>query len=364
MDLNRAKGGLFGLAVGDAMGAPLEFSRPNAVNMFPKLAEGPHVDMTGGGIWGVAPGQVTDDTHMATCLALSLAEGYDVDKCAARYVEWRKHTFDCGGLTSCALSTVSRTGKGKWAGYECWRGRSAGNGSLMRTAPVGVAIQKPEERRRITMLDSGITHFDPRCQIACSAYNAAIGAAVYGTEVSPEKMYNAALSEVMLAGSAFIRSFPELRRQGLYAVQELLGDLDYAVEGNPECYGEDDDSVNITGGGSGFVRTAFRLAFWELLHADSFKAGVIDAVNRGGDTDTNGAIVGGLLGARFGYDGIPTGWRNTVQTALQDEESAALASHSSPYLRDLYHPKQFEVLLAKMEASAAPTTSVAPTTGA
>src|SRR5262249_38705405 len=87
----------------------------------------------------------------------------------------------------------------------------------------------------------------------------------------------------------------------------------------------------------GYVRVAFRLAFWELLHAPDLRAGLIDAVNRGGDADTNGAIAGALLGARHGADGIPASWRERVL--------GALAGDAGP-LATLYHPRELLRLAA------------------
>ena len=79
----------------------------------------------------------------------------------------------------------------------------------------------------------------------------------------------------------------------------------------------------------GFVRVAFRLAFWELMHGPSFEAALVDVVNRGGDADANGAITGALLGAFFGEGAIPAVWRERVINSVPSEPSP---------LRDLYHP--------------------------
>jgi ADP-ribosylglycohydrolase len=88
----------------------------------------------------------------------------------------------------------------------------------------------------------------------------------------------------------------------------------------------------------GFVRVAFRLAFWELVHAGSFEAGLIDVVNRGGDADTNGAVTGALLGSLYGEAHIPSTWRARVLDALQDEPPSPL--------RDTYHPRRLLDLIA------------------
>src|SRR5215831_20818377 len=107
------------------------------------LARGPHRDITGGGPFHVLPGQVTDDTQMACCLAASLLERGEFDPAdvARRYVEWRQHAFDIGALTKSALKFLASGASPTDSGREAWlaSGRqSAGNGSLMRTAPIGV----------------------------------------------------------------------------------------------------------------------------------------------------------------------------------------------------------------------------------
>lgn len=163
---DRARGALLGLAIGDALGTSNEFKRTDAPP-FPTKATGPQRELIGGGPFSVQPGQVTDDTHMAICLASSLATHggvLDVDDVAMQYVEWSRHAFDIGAQTSAALRAVASGTSARDAGREVWlaRGRSAaGNGSLMRTAPIAVLATTPAERRRASLDDSAITHFDP-----------------------------------------------------------------------------------------------------------------------------------------------------------------------------------------------------------
>ena len=316
----RARGALLGLAVGDALGTTLEFEVIDAPP-HPALADGPLTDIVGGGPFGLAPGQVTDDTQMASCLSDSLNRlgRFDVDDVASRYVEWRRHAFDIGAQTRAALTAIENGSDPRTAGEAIWRARSqnaAGNGSLMRTAPIGVFFARdPDALRRAAREDSAITHFDPRCQEACVAFNAAIAAAIRGTnEEIAVAMWNAARAEI--------------------SRDDLASDLDAAGADDSQLYGPELDLRQH----QGFVRVAFRLAFWALRHARSFEEALLDVVNRGGDADTNGAIAGALLGAAYGEGAIPLRWRTAVLDALQDGPATPL--------RDQYHPRRLLDLLA------------------
>lgn len=326
-----ARGTLLGLAVGDAFGTTLEFQSLKAPP-FPTLATGPHVDITGGGPFAVEPGQVTDDSQMAACLAASLKTHgrYHASDVAQRYVAWMEHAFDIGNLTHASLSMIARGVSIGEASRRAWlhsEKKSAGNGSLMRIAPIAVAfVDDPIARRLSALADSAITHYDPRCRIACAAFCSAIAAAGMGF-TKPEEMHAAAVTEVDDAATALIDLTPSDGPDAERAREALLGDLEMARRDDPGLYQADLHIHQM----QGFVRVAFRLAFWELLHAPTYEAALLDAVNRGGDADTNGAIVGALFGARFGESAIPEFWKARVLQALQTSHLAAL--------RDVYHPR-------------------------
>jgi ADP-ribosylglycohydrolase len=337
--LSWARGTLLGLAVGDALGTTLEFVACEAPP-FPTLARGPHTDITGGGPFALAPGQVTDDTHMATLLAMSLrAHGRLVaSDVAQRYIDWIPHTFDIGNLTHTSLSMIARGVSLGEAARRAWLHsdkRTAGNGSLMRTAPIAVAFHDaPAHRRLASLTESAITHYDPRCRLACAAFNAAIAAAAAAPQGAAE-MLAAAEAEVEEATQALVDLAPADGPEALAARDCLRADLEAARRDDPALYGPE---LHIHRH-EGFVRVAFRLAFWELLHAPSFAEGLVDAVNRGGDADTNGAVAGALLGARFGESAIPEAWRARVLDALQDGPPGPL--------RDLYHPRRLLELVGE-----------------
>src|SRR5690606_776595 len=120
---------------------------------FPELARAPHTEITGGGPFRVEAGQVTDDSQMATCLGASLMErgGFDVADVAERYVEWRRHAFDIGTLTAESLGRIEGGALPEEAGRAAWEAsgrRAAGNGSLMRTAPIAVFFWNDAPARR------------------------------------------------------------------------------------------------------------------------------------------------------------------------------------------------------------------------
>lgn len=329
---DKARGALLGMAAGDALGTTLEFSRPEAIP-FPALNGGPHTSITGGGPFDVEPGQVTDDTQLACCLASSLVAngGFDALDLAKRYVAWSDVAFDIGNQTGASLGLVRKGVSPLDAGRQVWLlngKRPAGNGSLMRTAPIGVFFAKDlRARRQASLGDSAITHYDPRCALACAAFNAAIATALSGV-ASPQSMYLAADAELGPAAAALRAARAEDVADIDLAVVAIHEDLEASRRSDPQVH-KPGLHVHET---QGFVRVAFRLAFWELFHAPSFEAGLIDVVNRGGDADTNGAITGALLGSLHGAEEIPAMWRDAVLDALQ-------SGPPSPF-RDAYHPKQ------------------------
>ncbi|MGA9524637.1 MAG: ADP-ribosylglycohydrolase family protein [Myxococcaceae bacterium] len=333
---DRAQGALLGLAVGDALGTTLEFKNLSAP-AFPTMCDGPHREVVGGGPFQVKAGQVTDDTQMATALAnsLRLLKRFDPEDVLARYREWLPHAFDVGVQTRSVLEAYDPRLGPFHAAKSYWdhNGRKpAANGSLMRTAPIGVYFAEDREARiKASLEDSRLTHADPRCALSCVAFNGAIAAAVAGhDDVRPEMLVTAALSDLSIAGAQLGRMMPDAMREVQDATRVVREDLELARAADPRLYGPEIHLHHH----AGFVRVAFRLAFWELFHAPSFEAALVDVVNRGNDADTNGAIAGALLGAAYGEAAIPPSWRNTVLGA----------SPAGRVWRDVYHPTQLLLL--------------------
>lgn len=322
-------GALIGLAVGDALGTTLEFRRPEGLPPYPTLVEGPHVQITGGGPFDVVAGQVTDDTQMATCLAASLLsqKTWVAEDVAPRYVAWSEHAFDIGNQTRSSLQRVFRGVDPLLAGRQVWEARErrpAGNGALMRCAPIGVYLAAdPRDRLRAAIDDALVTHADYRCVLANAAFCAAIA--------TPDAPAEAARDDLDEATSALRSRWPQDGALIAQARRDLLEDLDLARADDPDLYSDEVHLIQHMG----FVRVAFRLAFWHLHHTGDVRAALIDVVNRGGDADTNGAITGALLGAVHGAEAIPETWVRAVLDAKPE-----------PPWDGIYHPRELLRLVA------------------
>jgi ADP-ribosylglycohydrolase len=324
---DRALGAVLGLAVGDALGTSFEFDRLEQPT-YPTLARGPATDITGGGPFGLAPGQITDDTQLAVCLARSLADHgrLDTTDVARRYVAWHEHAFDCGNQTGAALARLAAGAAASDPGRAVWRAsgrRAAGNGSLMRTAPLALVLDG-EPLIDAAIAESQLTHADPRCLLACAVYDVAIACGVAGAGVT--------------AGDTLARAARRLRMAWAdergdaatidAAEAELARDLDAARGDDPGVYGHE-LHVDRT---AGYVRVAFRLAWWHAEHTRSWRDAVVDVASRGGDADTNAAIVGALLGARDGASAIPPEWIARVLAATQPGPAAWADAHHPRHL--------------------------------
>jgi ADP-ribosyl-[dinitrogen reductase] hydrolase len=330
-DRDHGQGALWGLALGDALGTTHEFTTPTAPS-FPHVATGPLTDIVGGGPFSLAPGAVTDDTHMAAALATSLivCDGdLDLVDLAERFVDWSRHTFDIGSQISAALRRIAGGAAVDDAARAVWIERNrdaAGNGGLMRAAPLAVAYcTRLDALIDAAIAEAGLTHWDPRCRLAQAAYDCAIAAAVVPGAVVTSSTMVAAARAGLDEAAARLDAIGDDRDRITAAHHALSSDLDLAAADDPDLYG---DRVHLHRH-QGFVRVGFRLGFWHLLHAPDFATGVIDIVNRGGDADTNAAIAGALLGARFGLASLPRRWVERVRDATSPE----------PALATRYHPR-------------------------
>ena len=342
IDPDRARGCLLGLAVGDAFGATLEFEHLPERG-FSELLRGPHVEITGGGPFHLPPFATTDDTAMAACLAASLLErsSLDVNDVAARYADWAADAPDVGNQTRAVLARVRAGVAPAEAAEAVWRATTpppAANGALMRTAPIGVAFaMRPlEELVRAATDEAMITHWDPRCQLASVAFDAAIAAALTSSaHVDPIDMRAAAFDTIPYTVIYALKRGVDPGAVST-AAEDIACDLKAATAKDPGLYSPELHLHKY----EGFVRVAFRLAFWELFHAAGFEAALVDVVNRGGDADTNGAITGALLGACYGENAIPRRWAEPMLRAHTSkkrsnftdlEKLLALADHCAKH---------------------------------
>ncbi len=288
--LERARGALWGQAVGDALGTTVEFC--SAARIARRPPDAWPKELIGEGPFLLVPGQITDDTELALSLARSLVKQgrYDPEDAAAAYVRWRTSgPFDCGMATDQAFGRGLATGPGL---AERMRTRAhqktQANGSLMRSSPLGIfgAALPRGELAQLAAADSTLSHPDAVCQAACAVYVTTIADAIT-TGLSGAALYERALR---FAADSPVRTT-----------------LEAAAHGLPKSDGEDDQ---------GWVRIALQHAFFHLLHGNDFEAGLVQTVRMGGDTDTNAAIVGALLGATLGEGAIPPRWRETVRDCL------------------------------------------------
>lgn len=275
---DRIAGGIVGLALGDALGAPFEFSRAHDVPDPLPAFERPWM--------GLPPGSTTDDTAMARNLWTSLVAtggALDVDDVLRRHLAWLDSSPpDVGALTRRVLAGWAAGEVDPAADYVRRRGPevSAGNGSVMYCAPLGLAsARRADELERTAPALSAITHADERCRTACLAVTLAAASLVEGGDPS----------------QAVVRS--------LSAVEHRPGgeELEYLV-------GAAGVERPIDGPDQGFVFFTAGVALRSLAEARPFEEGLRSVVALGGDTDTNAAVTGALLGTLHGRDGLPTAW--------------------------------------------------------
>jgi ADP-ribosylglycohydrolase len=327
---HRVLGCLLGGATGDAVGTTNEFATLRGLPDYPVLVSGPQTDLLGGGPFRLAPGEVTDDTQMAAALATSLHERglFDPGDALARYRHWSRFAFDIGGQTAAALSPEPVEGDPFAGARSAWVARSrnaAGNGALMRCWPLAVRYRDESEALLLAALsDAALTHYDPRCLLASAAMVAAVAAMLRGEGTGAAAP---AAREALHRGAERLADlFGHRPEEIAAAVEALKEDLRAARSPNPGVHGPNLDMVRD----QGFVRVAFRLAFWHLHHAPNYRAAMLDLANRGGDADTNACIAGALIGARDGIDAIPKSWLVAVI-------NAEMRNHPEE-LRALYHP--------------------------
>jgi ADP-ribosyl-[dinitrogen reductase] hydrolase len=347
--LDRAVGVLLGLAAGDALGAPCEFGPPRGPDL--------EVAMVGGGGFGWEPGEWTDDTSMAIAIAEVAATGADLrqdkllDALTLRWHEWSQHAKDVGVQTRSVLSRAgaqgisAKTARAESLSLHERTGRTVGNGSLMRTAPVALAYLDDEaalvEAARIV---SELTHFDPEAGEACVLWCCAIRHAILTGELN------------IRIGLQYI----DTDRRELWASR-----LDVAEASQPSNFAD-----------NGWVVEALQAAWCAItttpipeddpatgvFRVDHLRLALDAAVRGGGDTDTVAAIAGGLLGATYGALAIPAEWRRLLHgwpgMAARDLVTLAtrIVKANNPYSYDavpmtlVQHPHDDAVWLGSVAA--------------
>lgn len=299
---------LLGLAVGDALGVPVEF-RPRY-----ELEHSPVEGMSGWGTWNRPPGTWSDDSSLSFCLAETLCSGYDLGDLARRFVDWKDHgywtadgvAFSVGRST---LRSIDRLRAGidhpTHAGQR--REQDNGNGALMRILPAAFFVRgRPaEERSWIVCEIASVTHSHRRSQLGCVLLvEIALGLLMGRT---PLDAYRIAVMEF---GARFAAE-PELPAYG----RILCGKLERLPA---------KDVVS-----SGYIVDTLEAALWCLLTTSDFRSAALKAVNLGGDADTVASTVGGLAGLAYGEESIPREWLDPLARRqdildLADRLSAAM----------------------------------------
>jgi ADP-ribosylglycohydrolase len=286
--LDRYRGAMLGLAAGDALGTTLEFSPPGSFE--------PITDMVGGGPFGLQAGQWTDDTSMALCLAESLIEcgEFDAVDQLARYVRWKRHghhssngtCFDIGSTVMQALAKFERTSDPRSGSTA---DDTAGNGSIMRLAPVPLFFARDPEAAIARSADSSrTTHGATEAVDACRYLGGLIVGALQGR--SKEDLLTPLFTPVPDLWSRE----PLTRRIFTVAAGSFLK--------------RDPPFIR----GSGYVVSSLEAALWAFAKSTSFEHGALLAVNLGDDADTTGAVYGQIAGTYYGVENIPLRWRSRL----------------------------------------------------
>jgi ADP-ribosyl-[dinitrogen reductase] hydrolase len=287
MTRDRYRGAMLGLAAGDALGTTLEFKPPGTF--------APLTDMIGGGPFHLKPGEWTDDTSMALCLAESLIEkrGFDSKDQMDRYCLWYEQghlsstgqCFDIGNTVRSALETYRRTGN-PFAGSES--PHAAGNGSLMRLAPVPLFFASdPKQAIHYATESSRTTHGTKATVDACRYFAGLLVGALRGKPKSE-----------LLSPYFYPGDHPDFwKENSLDPKIAAIGAGSFQKKEPPEIRG------------TGYVVDSLEAALWAFGRSRSFREGALLAVNLGDDADTTGAIYGQIAGAFYGAEQIPSEWR-------------------------------------------------------
>ena len=286
--VERYRGSFLGLAIGDALGTTVEFSPPGTFQ--------PVTEIMGGGFFRLAPGHWTDDTSMALCLAESLIEtgAFNPTDLLERYVSWYReghmssigYCFDIGMTVREALNRFESTREPFCGSTDPM---SAGNGSIMRLAPVPLRwARRPQEALANSGARSRTTHGAQAAVDACRYLGALLVGAVLGVDKA----------SLLAERYTPVPDYWEENR--------LVPEIDEIAAGSFKS--RQPPEIKSTG----YVVKTLEAALWAFHHSESYEQGCRLAVNLGGDADTCGAVYGQLAGAFYGEQGIPQRWLNVL----------------------------------------------------
>jgi ADP-ribosyl-[dinitrogen reductase] hydrolase len=292
---NIAESLLYGVCIGDALGVPVEFVYREYLNEFPVI------EMLGGGIHGQEKGVWSDDSSLTFCLAETIAEGYNHQLLAKKFIAWKYNAywtatgevFDIGNATSWSISNLSKGINPIEAGGK--NESDNGNGSLMRILPLVLLLQDLpiDDRFKLTKEVSSITHAHPRSILACFYYLEFALELIKGEDRF--KIYEKLKINVL----DFFNSNNDFTSE-IHHFERLLKENIYEL-------GE--DSIQS----SGYVIHTLESSIWCFLTTNSYNEAVLKAINLGEDTDTTGAVTGGLAALFYGYESISKEWINAIK---------------------------------------------------
>lgn len=315
-DGSRLRGALLALACGDALGAPVEFTDAPSI----RGRHGTLRDMVGGGRFGWAPGEWTDDTGMALAVAEGILERPEdpVEAVGRRFLEWRRTAKDVGATIAAALSGY----RGDWTAASSWTpqaraGKAAGNGSLMRTLPVALRYGG-DEMLRVSARISAMTHWDPQAEVCCAVYCLWIRQLLANGDIAVSWQVAVDAGERAAARGRRAEDTP--------GPSPLPADFWPLLRRIPELNHRDLQPT----GYAGYVVHCLEAAVWHCLHADSLEEALVGCVNLGGETDTIAAVAGGAAGAHWGAGAIPVRWLDALHERERIEAIAARLAVQGP----------------------------------
>ncbi|SHG24621.1 ADP-ribosylglycohydrolase family protein [Chryseobacterium sp. OV279] len=288
---NAVKAGIFGVCIGDALGVPVEFKRREDLKRFPVTGYLAYMS------WNQPKGTWSDDSSLTLCIADVLTKGYDLEKIGQSFVKWNKYghwtahgkLFDIGGTTRHSIARLIKGESARFSGniFE----EDNGNGSLMRTLPLAFYLKDEEDIEKLyqTVKEvSAITHGHFRSVFACFMY------VVFAIE--------------LIKGKSKKESYTHMQKEALeYAgIKEFnpkeIELFHRVLKNDISTYPEEE----IKSGG--YVLHSLEASIWCFLNSETYAEAVLKAVNLGEDTDTTGAITGGLAGIYYGFENIPEEW--------------------------------------------------------
>ncbi|HEX7846717.1 MAG TPA: ADP-ribosylglycohydrolase family protein [Chitinophagaceae bacterium] len=295
---------LFGVVVGDALGVPIEFQDRLTI------AQNPVTNMMGFGTYNLPPGTFSDDGSLTLCLAEALTQEFSLKEIAKNFTSWLTlnywtasgNVFDVGIATSQAIQRLQQGYAPELAGgFDI---SDNGNGSLMRILPLLFYTKNKAitERYEVTKQVSSITHGHIRSVIACFYYLEFARQIVQG--INKFQAYKNLQTEI----PGYLNS--------LYINHEEIKLFDRLLKEN--IYELGDDEIQS----SGYVLHTLEASIWSLMTTDNYKSATLRAVNLGADTDTTGAVTGGLSGLLYGFETIPKDWLQQIARKKDIEDLA------------------------------------------